>query len=167
MSRTECAGASRRWFHHGGTINGTIRYVPRRGQGVLSWRTSVSISFSSWTDGRDEERENSKQNGEGKSALSMHSHPFDHSSSISGLDLECNSRQEVRGTRLNGWRGKRIKCLELKLKTLGRGNKERLGYSGRKEERKLRKKDAASYTEKGNITRREREKEKEKVYFTT
>lgn len=35
---------------------------------------------------------------EGKSALSMHSHPFDHSSSISGLDVECNSRRRARGT---------------------------------------------------------------------
>lgn len=136
MSRAECAGASRRWFHHGGTINGAIRYVPRRGQGVLSWRTFVSISFSSWTREREKEgeraRERNRQGGEGKSALSMHSHPFDHSSSISDLDLECNSRREVRGTRLNGWRGKRIKCRELKLKALGRRNKERLGIQNEK-----------------------------------
>jgi len=31
----------------------------------------------------------------------------------------------VRGTRLNDWRRKRIKCRELKLKALGRRNKER------------------------------------------
>lgn len=37
--------------------------------------------------------------GKGKSALSVHSHPFDHSSSISGLDVECNSRPKARGTR--------------------------------------------------------------------
>lgn len=134
MFRAECAGASRRWFHHGGTINGAIKYVPRRGQGVLSWGTFVSISFS-WTCGRDEEEERTnRQNGEGKSALSMHSHPFDHSSSISDLDLECNSRS-VRGTRLNGWKGKRIKCRELKLK--GRRNKKRLGI--RDEKRRDRK----------------------------
>lgn len=59
----------------------------------------------------------------------MHSHPFDHSSSISDLDLECNSRS-VRGTRLNGWKRKRIKCRELKLK--GRRNKKRLGIPDEK-----------------------------------
>lgn len=37
--------------------------------------------------------------GKGKSALSVHSHPFDHSSSISGLDVECNSSRKARGTR--------------------------------------------------------------------
>lgn len=61
-------------------------------------------------------REKTRQNGEGKSALSMHSHPFDHSSSISDLDLECNSRQEVRGAKLNGWKEKRIKYWDSKLK---------------------------------------------------
>lgn len=66
----------------------------------------------------------------------MHSHPFDHSSSISDLDLECNSWQKVRG-RLNGWRGKRLKCRELKLKTLERRNKKSLGI--RDEKRRDRK----------------------------
>jgi len=32
---------------------------------------------------------------EGKSALSVHSHPFGHSSSISGPDVECDSRRKV------------------------------------------------------------------------
>lgn len=86
-------------------------------------------------------KERTRQDGEGKSALSMHSHPFDHSSSISDLDLECNSRQEVRGTRLNGWRGKRIKCLELKLKALGRRNKERLDISRTKRKEKIKEKE--------------------------
>lgn len=88
-------------------------------------RSCRFLSRPSCAGGTRRERERARQDGEGKSALSMHSHPFDHSSSISDLDLECNSRQEVRGTRLNGWRGKRIKCWELKLKALGRRNKER------------------------------------------
>jgi len=40
---------------------------------------------------------------EGKSALSVHSHPFGHSSSISGPDVECDSRRKARERERERW----------------------------------------------------------------
>lgn len=136
MSRAECAGASRRWFHHGGTHKRGNQVCTETRPGC-SLVENVRFDFFLIVNVRvDKEREGGRErtrrNGESKSALSVHSHPFDHSSSISDLDLECNSRQEVRGTGLNGRRGRRTKCRELKLKALERRNKKRLGIRDEK-----------------------------------
>lgn len=106
----------------------------RVSRGVLSGEERVPRRFLSRR-GRDARRRAGRDR-EGKSALSVHSHPFDHSSSISGLDVECNSRRRARGTeRAARWeregQRERIKCWESKQQGRGRDK----GNPGRKEER--------------------------------
>lgn len=63
----------------------------------LLFLLSFSLSCSMQTATRGKGRTQETGNGEGKSALSVHSHPFGHSSSISGPDVECNSQRKARG----------------------------------------------------------------------
>lgn len=53
----------------------------------------------------------------------------------------------------------RIKCLELKLKTLGRRSKKRLGISRTKREEKIKEK-GRYYMEKRKTMRKERKRKK-------
>lgn len=87
------------WFHHGGIINGAVRYVCTKQRSGCSPGEECSRRFLSRYEvecgkeaGRETELRGAEGNWDGARVHFPCTHtPYDHSSSISGRDVECNS----------------------------------------------------------------------------
>lgn len=137
------AEASGRWFHHGGTINGAIRYVlrERRRPGCPGERTfdfSLSFSLSRGERGESEERKEVEDAGRARVHF-----PCTHTPSTIRRPLAAptwnaippteGEREEANGGRERG--GERIKCRSVEAGGAGGGINGWTGYPERKERR--------------------------------